>query len=108
MFDDFAALYSYSIGDFSFDKVLAVPIAIRRITTKTGKRMAFVYMSDGKEVRKITVFAQTWAKVEKLLHEFTPVCIRLSYLDDGGLTINPDGIIDAKELLQMQQERIGQ
>lgn len=105
LFDDVSKLYGYGFGDFDFDKTLAIPLSVRRITTKTGKKMAFVYFSDGKTVEKVTIFSNAWAKLEKVITEYEPLCLRLRYLDDGGRTLDADGAINARELLQMQQEK---
>jgi DNA polymerase III subunit alpha len=107
LFEPIKKLYAYSIGDFSFEKSLAVPLSIRRITTKTGKRMAFVYFSDGKSVQKVTIFSSAWDKIEKVIREYHPFCVRLRSMPDGGYTLDADGIIDAYDLLRMQQEREG-
>jgi hypothetical protein len=105
LFDDVRPLYGYGFGDFDFDKTLAIPLSVRRITTKTGKKMAFVYFSDGKTVEKVTIFSNAWAKLEKVITEYEPLCMRLRSMDDGGRTLDADGVINARELLQMQQAK---
>lgn len=106
LFDDVAELRQYGFGGLRDTKTLAVPLSIRRITTKTGKKMAFVYFTDGDAVEKVTIFSEPWKKIEKLIQSYRPVCLRLRYLDDGGRTLDADGVIDAENLLKQQRERI--
>ncbi len=106
LFDEVKELRGYGFGSLDAAKTLAAAVSIRRITTKTGKKMAFVYFTDGNAVEKVTIFSEPWKKIEKILSPYRPVCLRLRYLDDGGRTLDADGIIGAQELLQQQRERI--
>jgi DNA polymerase III alpha subunit len=99
-FEDVAELYGLGLGKLDRAKALVMPLSVRRVTTKTGKKMAFVTLTDGEQITKVTIFPKTWAAIENLVSEYRPICVKLSSLQDGGHTINEDGIVDAARLLQ--------
>lgn len=93
-------LYGWGIGKIGDSKSLVMPLSVRRITTKTGKKMAFAMITDGSSVLKLTIFPKTWEAIQHLIKEYEPICVRLESLRDGGWTINEDGIINARELME--------
>lgn len=106
LFDDYQELFDFGIGGIGSSKSMVVPLSVRRVTTKTGKKMAFSYITDGTEIIKLTIFPREWAQIEKLFEEYVPVCVKLRWLDDGGRTVNADGVIQASELLRLRKEKL--
>jgi DNA polymerase III alpha subunit len=104
-FSDLEQLYSWGMGKIGDAKSLLMPLNVRRITTKKGQQMAFAMCTDGDKVIKLTIFPKTWDVIEHLIHEYEPICVRLRSLDDGGWTVNHDGVINAKKLLQDRLEK---
>jgi hypothetical protein len=51
-------------------------------------------------VLKLTVFPREWDTLKNRLFEYKAVCMKLRVLDDGGWTVNADGVISADNLLQ--------
>lgn len=100
LFDDVKVLHDHGIGGIGDEKSLIIPLSVRRITTKTNKKMAFSYITDGDEVLKLTLFPREWEKVESRFQEYKPLCVKLRVLDDGGWTVNADGVISAYKVLE--------
>jgi DNA polymerase III subunit alpha len=105
-FDDVIGLRKFGIGGIGDDKSLLMPLSIRRITTKTGKRMAFIQATDGERLAKITMFPADWEKYENLVHEYKPLCVKLRWLDDGGRTVERNGVADAVKVWEKQKEKM--
>lgn len=103
-FKDVEELYKFGIGDLAEDKSLVVPLYVRKITTKTGKNMAFVHVSDGNNVEKVTLFPHQWEKLQKSIHEWEPLCVQLKWLDGGGRTVKDKGLMNAAKLLEKKKE----
>lgn len=103
-FDTVEDLRGFGFGDLSSAKPMVIPLNIRRITTKTGKKMGFINVTDGSTIRRITVFPKTWEKLESSLIELHPICVKLGKLDDGGTVLN-DAIL-AEELLDRQRKKL--
>jgi len=106
LFDKYELLYKNGFGGFDSSKSIVTTISVRRITTKTGKKMAFAYVTDGSDIKKLTIFAHTWEKIENLMQPWKALCMKVKYLDDGGLTVDANGVIDAYDVLQKQIERL--
>jgi DNA polymerase-3 subunit alpha len=106
MFDDYKPLRRFNIGGINDDKSLVVPLSIRRITTKAGKKMAFVNITDGEQVVKLTVFPDSWAQYENLIREYEPIVVKLNWLQDGGQTLaRGDSLIGAADLMNKTKDK---
>lgn len=105
-FDDIKGLYELGIGKMDDLKSLVIPLSVRRITTKKGKKMAFSYITDGEQVIKLTIFPQSWEALEGKITAGNPICVKLKYLDDGGRTVNEDGVVDATWLYEKNKDKI--
>lgn len=105
LFDDVSELHGHGMGGVGDEKSLIVPLSVRRITTKTSKKMAFIYITDGNEVLKLTVFPRDWEKVQDRFQEFKPLCVKLRVLDDGGWTVNAQDVISAYKVLESLRDR---
>lgn len=99
--EKYGVLRSFGFGGFSNpDKCLAVPLQVREVTTKTGKKMCFAYVGDGENIIKLTIFPQQWPSAKTKLFEWEPVCLKLGFTDDGSFTLaRGDSIIGATEVL---------
>lgn len=104
-FEDFGKLRAMGIGGVGDPKSLVMPLSVRTITTKTGKKMAFTHMTDGETVVKITLFPADWEKYQNLVERYRPICVKLKLLDGGDWTIQRNGLIDAVKLLEQQKEK---
>lgn len=104
-FTDLKPLRRFNIGGVNDDKALVVPLSIRRITTKTGKKMAFAHITDGEHVIKLTIFPDDWTQYEYLIREYVPICVQLRWLDDGGRTLARNGVIDAYDLMEKTKDK---
>jgi DNA polymerase-3 subunit alpha len=99
-------LYDNGFGGFDADKVLAVPLQVREVTTKTGKKMCFAYLGDGVNVIKLTIFPQQWTSAKSKLSEWTPVCVKLAFTSDGSFTLAPgQSIISCDEVMTMLKDK---
>lgn len=106
MFDDYELLRKRGIGHIGDDKALVVPMYVRKIVTKTGKEMAFVYISDGEGIEKFTCFPRQWSTYKKSVHEWVPICIQLKFMSDGGFTVQDKGLILAEKLQEKYKEKV--
>lgn len=98
LFDDVEPLRQWGLGGLNDSKSLVVPLSVRRITTKTGKRMANLYVTDGEQVLRVVAFNRTWEKLENIIHEYQPICMKIGWMDDGSRVLNE--AISTVELLQ--------
>lgn len=92
IFDGEEVVYDYGVGKFFHPKVLIMPLAIRRFTTKKGRRMATIIATDGDITEKIVVFPNEYAKVGGELQEFRPLIIKPQIMDDGAITVQENGV----------------
>lgn len=105
-FKEVEGLRTWGIGKIGDDKALVVPLQVRSVTTKAGKKMAFCYLTDGETVVKVTIFPGPWEALQKVMFDWVPVCVKLSRLEDGGYTLWKDGAISAKQLLENKEKQL--
>jgi DNA polymerase-3 subunit alpha len=105
-FKDVEILRSRGLGKIGDDKALVIPLQVKAVTTKAGKRMAFMYLSDGQDIIKVTVFPAVWEHAQKEFFDWVPMAVKLSMLDDGGFTIWKDGFKNARQIKESWERKI--
>lgn len=96
-FDEYADLKKVGVGGLQSKKSLVAPISINEITTKAGKKMGFVYLTDGSDVEKVTIFPNVWSALSGVLVRGEAVCVMLKPIDNGR-TLYAKDVISVKDL----------
>lgn len=102
VFHSESILYNYGIGKIGDDKVLLMPLHIRRFKVKNGqfrgKMMASMIATDGEKYERYVVFPKTYTYVSASLAPFEPVVIKPTNTRDGGNTFSETAFITAQDL----------
>ena len=74
-------------------KMAGIVIGKREITTRQGKRLAFVQFSDMSGVYEVSIFAEVLARVRELLETGRPLLLNVDARQDGSeLRLNAQDI----------------
>lgn len=85
--------------------MLAHIINVRKFKTKTGKSMASMLVWDGTTYADFIVFPKEYANYAMDLQPWKTVVVRPQLLEDGGLTIEKNGMMEVEAFLTMMRKK---
>lgn len=97
-------LRDYGFGTWQDDKCLLLPVYVRVFKVRNGKSagrsMAHMVATDGKDVEKVVIFADSYANCAAWLEPFKPLVVKKAYTHSGDLTVEKNGVKLAHRLME--------
>jgi DNA polymerase-3 subunit alpha len=106
LFDRYNLLMDYGFKSFLSSKTMLIPLLVRELTTKAGKKMGIVYAVDAEyNIGKIIVWSSLWNRLKSRWQPDTVTCCRLrAKIENDEIYFVPyDEIVAADEILNKIQ-----
>lgn len=107
VWDKYSLLFKYGFGGFESEKILALPLKIKTLTTKAGQKMGLCYFVDINDViGKTITWASSWAEVRPQLQEWKVVALRPVF-KGSDMTLYENCIIEGDKILREVRKKLG-